>query len=103
MGAEESAQMRKLHNKPAPQGNSISATLKGKSWGKSTNLNCFFETDDGVKFVISAFRSRDGKMYGPRDMKEDLSQIGNVGTKYILEINQGPRSKYPSLISAIKA
>lgn len=70
---------------PAPEGTWI-GKLKFKSWGKKTNLHCFFENyHTGELHSMSAFRSRNGtRTYSPRDGLVDFSEAGIEGCSYEL-------------------
>jgi hypothetical protein len=78
---------------PLPKGSWI-GTLDGKVWGQSMNLLCYFTTEDGRKFRLSAFRVRSGskrcpegvgKWYTARDERFDLAAPGvQVGQKFRL-------------------
>lgn len=37
----------------------IAARLVHKKWGRKTNLLCFFETESGMKFEASAWKSQE--------------------------------------------
>lgn len=42
--------------------------LEYKVWGKKMNLQLFFRSDDGNKYLLSAFRNHVNKKYTPRKM-----------------------------------
>lgn len=102
VGANEAQSLRLAHSDAVPIGDKIVATLNGKSWGKATNLLCYFtEENTGSRFTISVFRSREnGKTYCADDQIVDFSEPNIEGNKYILNINQSPRAKYPKLKQA---
>lgn len=102
--SQEAQELRSFHSDDAPIGEDIVVTLNGKSWGRSTNLLCYFtDSKTGSNFTISVFRSReDGETYGVGAGSVDFSEPNIVGNTYKLEIQKSPRSKFPSLKSAVE-
>ncbi|MAE68803.1 hypothetical protein CL635_03290 [bacterium] len=101
-GADEARVLRSYYSDPAPIGDGIIATLKGKSWGRAVNLICYF-TDEktGANFSISVFRSRkDGESYCADDQNVDFSEPNIVGKSFKLDIQKSPRAKFPKLTAA---
>ncbi|WP_038128579.1 hypothetical protein [Vibrio fluvialis] len=100
--SQEAILLRAHHNNEPPLGENIKVKLNGKSWGKSTNLICYFtEIESGINFTLSLFRSKkDGKSYCAPDHKVDFSETGIVGNLYCLNIQKSSRSKFASLKGA---
>jgi hypothetical protein len=88
--------------KPTPDG-AWKGKLVFKSWGKKTNLHCFFKNlDTQEQHCISAFRSRNGsRTYAAKDGFVDFSESGIEGRIY--KIQTGVNSKgNTSWLSAIE-
>lgn len=63
------------------------ATLKFRGWGKSKALICYFETDDGRKFNLYAWRIQGGERnecYCPRDCGPNFAWVED-GTEWLIE------------------
>lgn len=77
---------------PLPEGE-WEGVLDAKIWGKSSNLNCYFTADDGRKYVLCAFSSRDSRyMYGPSDYGINFKLEPN-GRRYCLITGVNSRGK----------
>lgn len=100
--SREAMLLRTHHSDTPPLGKNIKVRLNGKSWGKSTNLICYFtEIETGINFTLSLFRSRtDEKSYCAPDHNVDFSKIGIIGNIYYLNIQKSARSKFASLKGA---
>ena len=60
----------------------FNVTLKDKVWGKSVNIICAFEADNGLKFSISIFRRKRDEKYAPGSSAIDFA-LEPLGTKFI--------------------
>lgn len=104
VNAKEAQELRLIYSDPVPIGDKVVATLNGKSWGKATNLICYFiDEKTGAKFTISVFRSNTGNnIYCADDHKIDFSEPNIEGQIYNLNIQKSPRAKFPKLKEATR-
>ena len=96
---DEAILLRRAHSDTAPLGENIEVILNAKSWGRASNLLCYFEEiTTGKLFTLSVFKNKKG--YGDKADMVDFSEVGNVGNNYLLNITKSPRAKFPQLANA---
>lgn len=62
-------------------------TLKFRVWGKSMNLGCYFQTDEGSRFYLYAWRIKGGvrdEQYCPRDSEPNFAEVED-DTRWLIE------------------
>ncbi len=85
---------RKFPLANAPLGE-VEATFRQAVWGRSANLICCFELDNGVLFSVGTFSHNHyaAKRGGP-SLRSAIP-----GTRFRLTFDQSPKSKWPSLVA----
>ena len=69
------------------------ATLNFKVWGKRMSLGCYFETDDGKKFYLYAWRIQYGERkddYCPRDCAINFRDV-KPGTRWLIKTRRSSK------------
>lgn len=83
---EDSGFPKKDYTYEVPIGD-YSATLDMKEWGNKINLNCYFTTEHGEKFVLSAYEHNE--IYSPYKCNLDMSDINmKIGEKFLLSVGR---------------
>lgn len=89
---------RRLYSFPEEPGAKF-ATLVMKEWGKNINVICYFDTDDGQKIMLSAYRDgKKGEIYTPKESAIDMS-YAPLGSRWKIQYTLDKKNRTKWLVA----